>query len=81
MGNRRERYSHVEILCRLTGARAALVVNNNAGAVLLALHPGQGKRIASRGELVEIGDPFGSRKYGQAGDTQGGGDHQPHPSP
>ena len=52
-GERGERYSHVEkILCRLTGAEAALVVNNNAGAVFLALH------ALARGELVEIGGSF-----------------------
>jgi len=60
-GKRGSRYSHVEdILCRLTGAESALVVNNNAAAVLLVLsaltHGGQVP--VSRGELVEIGGSF-----------------------
>ncbi|GAI10298.1 unnamed protein product, partial [marine sediment metagenome] len=60
-GTRGSRYTHIEpILCQLTGAEAALVVNNNASAVLLALTALAKKRevIVSRGQAVEIGGGF-----------------------
>jgi L-seryl-tRNA(Ser) seleniumtransferase len=60
-GCRGSRQDHVtSILQRLTGAEAALVVNNNAGAVLLALAAlAEGRDVlVSRGELIEIGDGF-----------------------
>ncbi len=60
-GERGSRYVHAEaLLCRLTGAEAALVVNNNAGAVFLALSAlARGREVViSRGQLVEIGGGF-----------------------
>ena len=60
-GKRGSRYTVVEdLLCEITGAESAMVVNNNAGAVFLSLETiARGKSvIVSRGELVEIGGSF-----------------------
>ncbi|MBF0468831.1 MAG: hypothetical protein HQK61_08105, partial [Desulfamplus sp.] len=60
-GKRGERYSAVqELLCELTGAQSAMVVNNNAAAVFVCLNTMAADRevVVSRGELVEIGGSF-----------------------
>jgi len=60
-GHRGKRGNYVNaLLASITGAEAALVVNNNAGALLLSLAAlaGSGNVVVSRGELIEIGGSF-----------------------
>ena len=60
-GRRGERYAHfADLLCKITGAEAAMAVNNNASSVMLVLSSlaKGGEVIVSRGELIEIGGKF-----------------------
>lgn len=72
-GARGSRYTHcAELLASLTGAEDALVVNNNAAAVVLALNTLALSKpvVVSRGELVEIGDSFRIAEIAQRAGVQ-----------
>jgi L-seryl-tRNA(Ser) seleniumtransferase len=70
-GARGSRQEHVaSLLCELTGAEAALVVNNGAAAVLLAVAVAGGPVVVSRGQLVEIGGGFRIPEVIAAGGAQ-----------
>ena len=72
-GERTDRSAHFEeLVCRISGAEAALAVNNNAAAVFLILHTlaRGGEVIVSRGELVEIGGKFRIPEVLEAGGTR-----------
>src|SRR5487761_587299 len=74
-GERGSRQDHLApLLRRLTGAESALVVNNNAAAVLLALAAlAEGREVVvSRGELLEIGDGFRVAEIGGVDGTREG---------
>ena len=83
-GERGQRYVHVnKLICALTGAQDALIVNNNAAAVLLVLNTlADGKEaIVSRGELIEIGGEFRIPEimHKSASRLRRSGNDQPHP--
>jgi L-seryl-tRNA(Ser) seleniumtransferase len=70
-GARGSRQEHVaSLLCELTGAESALVVNNGAAAVLLTVVVAGGPVIVSRGQLVEIGGGFRIPEVIAAGGAQ-----------